>query len=209
VCHKNFSLRDEIEYNFFRAKEREMQQNLKPGSYPDDYLGRLKTKQFLETQQSIKPTEPASLEFDGYSLTWKENGQPVKSYQAQSGRNNLQHTEFTNVAAGGPIPEGDYLLKRGTGEDYNNKEEMSFWNEYVKRKTPWYKNPTAWGKSRIPIQPQTNTNTFGRDKMYVHGGTVPGSSGCIDLTTYNDDFYNNFKNYDNDLSLKVKYKKGW
>ena len=30
VCHKDFSLRDEIEYNFQRAKEREKQQCLNP-----------------------------------------------------------------------------------------------------------------------------------------------------------------------------------
>ena len=30
ICHKDFSLRDEIEYNFQRAKEREKQQCLMP-----------------------------------------------------------------------------------------------------------------------------------------------------------------------------------
>ena len=44
VDHSNFSLRDEIEYNFRRAKEKEMQQSLKPGSYQDDYLGKMKAK---------------------------------------------------------------------------------------------------------------------------------------------------------------------
>lgn len=109
----------------------------------------------------------------------------------------------------GPIPEGDYLLGQGTGEDYNNKEEMSFWNEYIRGRSPWYKNPVAWGKSRIPIRSLPTTNTFGRHSMYVHGGNVPGSAGCIDLTYANDDFYNDFKNYNGTLPLKVKYKKGW
>ena len=45
--------------------------------------------------------------------------------------------------------------------------------------------------------------------MYVHGGAVPGSSGCIDLTYYNDDFYNDFLKYNGDLRLRVKYPKGW
>lgn len=67
----------------------------------------------------------------------------------------------------------------------------------------------AWGNSRIPIQPQSGTNTFGRHSMYIHGGAIPGSSGCIDLTSYNDDFYNDFQNYNEDLPLEVKYPKGW
>ena len=53
------------------------------------------------------------------------------------------------------------------------------------------------------------TNTYGRHSMYVHGGTAPGSAGCIDLTGRNDDFYNDFKNYNGDIELKVKYPKGW
>ena len=73
----------------------------------------------------------------------------------------------------------------------------------------WFEMPNGWGNSRIPIQPQQGTNTFGRHSMYVHGGVVPGSSGCIDLTSSNGNFYNDFKNYDGDIPLKVKYPKGW
>jgi len=45
--------------------------------------------------------------------------------------------------------------------------------------------------------------------MYVHGGTTLGSAGCIDLTNYNDDFYHDFKNYNDDLLLKVQYPENW
>ena len=70
--------------------------------------------------------------------------------------------------------------------------------------------PAAWGQQRIPIQPQSGTNTFGRHSMYVHGGDNGfGSSGCIDLERGMPYFYNDFQNYNEDLPLEVKYPKGW
>lgn len=45
--------------------------------------------------------------------------------------------------------------------------------------------------------------------MYIHGGAVPGSAGCIDLTGNMEDFYRDYLNYNGDLSLTVKYPKGW
>lgn len=68
----------------------------------------------------------------------------------------------------------------------------------------------AWGQQRIPIQPQSRTNTFGRHSMYVYGGDNGfGSSGCIDLERGMPYFYNDFQNYNKDLPLEVKYPKGW
>ena len=155
-------------------------------------------------------SQPASLEFDGQNLVWLQNSQPVKYYPAMSGQPDHQTAQDTNIPDTGPIPEGNYLLGQGTGEDYSNKEEMSWWRKFILwNDNPWYENPVAWGKSRIPIQPLPNTNTFGRHSMYVHGGNVPGSAGCIDLTYANDDFYNDFLKYNGNLSLKVKYPKGW
>ena len=53
VCHKDFSLRDEIEYNFRRAKEKEMQQNLIEQRFDDnDYLGRIEAKKRVENRQN-------------------------------------------------------------------------------------------------------------------------------------------------------------
>lgn len=45
--------------------------------------------------------------------------------------------------------------------------------------------------------------------MYVHGGDRFGSAGCIDLTSGNDSFYKDYKNYNGSLPLTVKYPKGW
>ena len=155
-------------------------------------------------------SQPASLEFDGQNVVWLQNGQPVKYYPAMSGKPDHQTAADTNLPYTGPIPEGDYLLAQGSGQDYNNKEELSLLQKInLWKKKRWYERPDDWGKSRIPIQPLPNTNTFGRHSMYVHGGIVPGSAGCIDLTYRNDDFYNDWLKYNGNLPLKVKYPKGW
>ena len=112
VDHSNFSLRDEIEYNFRRAKEKEMQQCLKPNTNQYDYLGRFKAKQIVEDQQRcMMPTQPSSLQFDGKKLSWLQNGYPIRTYQAQSGHNGYQSALYTNISNEGPIPEGFYWLK--------------------------------------------------------------------------------------------------
>ena len=41
----------------------------------------------------------------------------------------------------------------------------------------------AWGSHRITIHPFDSTHTFGRGGFFIHGGTMPGSAGCIDLTS--------------------------
>ena len=44
VCHKDFSLRDEVEYNFMSAKEKEMQQSLLSNSYNNFKLNKINEK---------------------------------------------------------------------------------------------------------------------------------------------------------------------
>ena len=211
IDHSNFSLADEIDYNFRRAKEREMEQSLVQ-SPTDDLLGRMKAKHLVESQQSIVPTQPASLQFDGKNVVWLENGKPVKYYPAQSGHDEFQSAQYTNVANDGPIPEGNYMLNKGSGQDYEEnllyKINRNMWPRPIRK--DWTNLPAAWGHQRIPLQPRQGTNTFGRDSMYVHGGDNGfGSAGCIDLERGMPDFYKDWQNYNNDLSLEVKYPKGW
>jgi len=39
--------------------------------------------------------------------------------------------------------------------------------------------------------------------MYIHGGFVLGSAGCIDLTDNNDNFHKWFKSYGRPIDLTV------
>jgi hypothetical protein len=215
IDHSKFSLRDEIEYNMMRAREKERQQSLNPASNEYSYYDRFNAHNRINQQKNVTPTkpdysQPGELLFDGQNLSWQQNGKPVKYWKAMSGHPKLQGSQHTNVKDAGPIPEGDYVLKKDSGQDYGNIPLIQRLNAPITTKYDyWFEKPNSWGKSRVPIQPLPNTNTYGRDSMYVHGGTTLGSGGCIDLTSGNESFYNDFKNYNTDLPLKVKYPKGW
>ena len=38
-----------------------------------------------------------------------------------------------------------------------------------------------WRSHRIPLTSSQGTETFGRNGFYIHGGSRPGSAGCIDI----------------------------
>lgn len=76
----------------------------------------------------------------------------------------------------GPIPEGDYWVQPSQMWENN-------WFKSLVR-TP----RSAWGNYRLTIHPHSGTQTYGRGGFFIHGGTVPGSAGCIDLTVNIDRF---------------------
>lgn len=76
----------------------------------------------------------------------------------------------------GPIPSGEYWV-----------QPSQMWeNNWLKSliRTP----RSAWGDYRLAIHPYPTTETFGRGGFFVHGGSIPGSAGCIDLTVNIDKF---------------------
>ena len=38
-----------------------------------------------------------------------------------------------------------------------------------------------WGDWRVPLHPNSGTNAFGRSGFFLHGGSLKGSAGCIDI----------------------------
>jgi len=81
----------------------------------------------------------------------------------------------------GPIPEGTYWI------DPSEVVELS--------DNPWARLPggavyesnlDSWGHYRVPLHPDPTTNTYGRSGFYLHGGTMIGSQGCIDVGPVND-----------------------
>ena len=124
------------------------------------------------------------LEFDGNNLKFFTKNQTVKLYiyPAASGKPikgkfdysaNNQKQPFQ-----GPIPEGEYWIT--LSELWENA---------------WYKpgSEDAWGEYRIAIHPYPNTNTYGRGGFFIHGGTILGSAGCIDLTKGINTFVKNLR----------------
>jgi hypothetical protein len=80
------------------------------------------------------------------------------------------------IAYKGPIPVGEYWVQPSQMWENN-------WFKSLAR-TP----RSAWGNFRLTIHPYPGTQTHGRGGFFIHGGAVPGSAGCIDLTVNIDKF---------------------
>ena len=124
------------------------------------------------------------LAFDGRHLTMR-GGRKTCTYPAVSGRalpdGKFDYSQATQKRGfSGPIPEGKYWIRP------DELWELVWW------KKPFV-NENAWGKYRIAIHPFTTTVTFKRGGFFIHGGTIPGSAGCIDLTSHMIKFVNDLK----------------
>jgi hypothetical protein len=126
--------------------------------------------------------------FNGLALVLS-NGRTASSYPAVSGRSDNERFVYTTArqrqSGGGPIPEGTYWIR---------PDEL--WEN------AWYRlgSTSAWGNYRVSIHPFPTTQTFGRGGFFIHGGTSPGSAGCIDLTLNMDRFVADLKR---DLGGKI------
>jgi len=69
----------------------------------------------------------------------------------------------------GPVPPGTYTIDPNELTDPNTIDDMkrNFMGD--------------WGDWRVPLVPDPETNTFGRDGFFLHGGMFRGSAGCIDV----------------------------
>lgn len=84
--------------------------------------------------------------------------------------------------------------------------------ENIKEKTHEFKDSTevaavSWGEYRWPLIPSRGTETYGRTNFYVHGGSTPGSIGCIDLVTESGDFakfYINWQRRTGNKTIQVR-----
>lgn len=68
----------------------------------------------------------------------------------------------------GPIPAGNYKIFTGAIDDPDFIHDIN-----LNRKGDW-------GDWNVPLQPESD-NGAGRSHFYIHGGTLPGSAGCIDI----------------------------
>lgn len=101
---------------------------------------------------------------DGILTHYDAYGNVLNSMPATSGVPGVTDPSVPNQ---GPIPPGRYTL---------NPDEIS--------PTNWMRqflDPRDWGEYRVPLHPDSNTDTLGRTGFMLHGGKVPGSAGCIDV----------------------------
>ena len=108
-----------------------------------------------------RPNSVAALTFDGTTLTIHYQSGATRGYPSTSGRPGVTDPTIRDQ---GPLPSGVYLLNRG------DITEGGFLRSLT----------GDWGDYRVPLNPVPGTNTFGRDGFFLHGGSRPGSAGCID-----------------------------
>jgi hypothetical protein len=137
---------------------------------------------------------------------------------------------FSKEKNAGPTPPGKYLVGMLEARQGMKEPVSGLRAAYKKFFTDEYDNPTAaehlfqnsseysrisWGNYRAPIYPLPGTNTYGRGGFYVHGGTFPGSHGCIDLTSDMDDFGKFYGKWlaanptKKGIPLTVQYPESW
>jgi hypothetical protein len=127
-----------------------------------------------------------SLLFNGTFLYIFGN-RPEPSYPAVSGRPDDKKQfnysiERQTIPGEGPIPEGQYWVQ--PSELWENN-----WFKSV-----FFAPRSAWGNFRLAIHPYPNTQTYTRGGFFIHGGSTPGSAGCIDLTMHMDSFIEKLSN---------------
>lgn len=115
------------------------------------------------------------LSFDGQHL-YMSGGTKNYSFAAVSGKKKNGRFEYSSarqkIKGTGPIPEGIYWIRPDELDDnlINTLVSGAF--------------ERSWGRYRISIHPFLTTQTHGRGGFFIHGGSIPGSAGCIDLTAH-------------------------
>jgi hypothetical protein len=124
------------------------------------------------------------LRFDGRKLGLIENGTEIANWSGVSGKEDSQGQQHQIWEDHGPVPSGRYKINvdqiqelsarnRALGAAYAGEWPGSWW---------------SWGNYRAWLTPAVDTAAHGRSNMAIHGGAVPGSKGCIDLTDEMEEF---------------------
>lgn len=189
--------------------------------FADTMFGEFDSPKTITQEGLDADSRRARLNFNGKKMRLMIGDREIESWNAVSGKDGYQSPEFQYLKNTGPIPEGNYAVrqdkysKMGLGSDligtYYPKIRRNLPNvvkEYLPQKIgSWSGGSRAWGTQKIGLVPSEETDTFGRDNFFIHGGSVPGSAGCIDLTHDNDSFMALFRLFCEDLPLEVIYEK--
>ena len=129
------------------------------------------------------------------------------SWDAVSGAKGYQRPEYQSVKDKGTIPEGTYVARQSELQRMSPIDWIIGWSRLLSEDLggKWPGSSYSWGNSRIWLEPSKENNTYGRDDFSIHGGWVPGSAGCIDLTSNIDNFVALFEVLGNDLIIRVEY----
>jgi hypothetical protein len=155
---------------------------------------------------SRSPYRVITADFDGREFVVKGDGTVVLRVHGQSGRpysvrpadaracggstadSYLNNPRYVGIADNGPIPEGEYRFSATQMSTFTGAEqlEMMLGGSYT---DPFGASLHGgdWGAGRVPLtkirvlpSPFCG-NTSTRSGFFLHGGIMPGSSGCIDI----------------------------
>lgn len=178
-----------------------------------------------DAMQAMPPPPPAAvnlagrnpskmhLKFDGKTLSLHDGDDVVAQWKGVSGRGNFGSSKDQEKVDYGPIPEGTYDIDQNR---YQSIDPLSAAQGVLvlankKWAGKWPGSLYSWGSERVWADPTQETVdnglTFGRKNMAIHGGWVPGSAGCIDLTENMPSFAKTFRSLGHDLKLYVDYSK--
>ncbi|OCP23163.1 MULTISPECIES: L,D-transpeptidase family protein [unclassified Ensifer] len=144
------------------------------------------------------------LHFDGKRLNATENGRYAGGWDGVSGEKGLQEPQWQEIIDRGPIPEGVYDV-----DQLQYPPPAGSWERFKGRinRGTWKGLENAWGNSRAFLNATSTTHPKAahRSGFSIHGGTDPGSAGCIDLTNGMDRFADFYRKTGQSAELNVSY----
>jgi hypothetical protein len=170
--------------------------------------------------------------FDGQDFSLKDGSTTILTHAAQSGKpvsvrssdalkcggstadSYLNNSMYIGIKDFGAIPEGKFTFNLNSFATFSGLEQASMIAGGS------FTDPLGstmhggdWGAGRSPLEPTKLEkaacgNTAARSGFYLHGGSLPGSSGCIDVDNDGiDDLLNKLAGYKSDIEVTVRYTK--
>ncbi|MBF0311744.1 MAG: DUF2778 domain-containing protein, partial [Magnetococcales bacterium] len=139
--------------------------------------------------------------YDGQFLSYWKDGRIDKVWSGVSGEKGFQSKEHQSVVNKGPIPQGRYSVAQGQHQSIGGLDRLI--GKVGQGNFPG--GVPTWGEHRVWLKPSLENEMHGRTKFTIHGGSEPGSAGCIDLTDEMESFSKWFKDHKKDLDLEVFY----
>jgi RHS repeat-associated protein len=164
----------------------------------------------LEPTNGIEPQGQGgniSLYFDGNRLhiVDESTGSGVYNTIAYSGKGEgMNNPAFQDKEDFGTIPEGNYSFTMDGIQTISTRNRILG----LVGRGEWRGGTGSWGDTRVWLTPGPYTGTYGRDGFTIHGGSTPGSRGCLDLVGNNNAFFDALRGAtgsQNIVILRVRY----
>jgi hypothetical protein len=161
----------------------------------------------IVTGTRIPPSIPPpglvpELLFNGQFLSLNSGDKILSQWRAYSGKDWCMNNPVCQRTRGGPLPEGRYLA------DPKRIERISLVDDILGRsnKGKWLGGAESWGPFRVELDIAPGTIIAPRTGgFYIHGGSIPGSAGCIDLCTWSKGFFDFLARQPAPVPLRVAY----